>query len=103
MGARLIFHGQSAFLVETDGGKNIYIDPWLKKNPVCPPELKTPQKADLICLTHGHFDHTGLLKKSWICDRMQIYPLAREGKSPRCWDARGASRWNCSWRVLWSS
>lgn len=59
MGARLIFHGQSTFLVETDGGKTIYIDPWLEKNPVCPPELKTPRKADLICLTHGHFDHTG--------------------------------------------
>ena len=32
----------------------------------------------------------GLLKKSWFCDRMQGYPLAREGNSPRCRDAGGA-------------
>ena len=33
MGATLIFHGQSTFLVKTDGGKTIYIDPWLEKTP----------------------------------------------------------------------
>ncbi|MFC1492208.1 metal-dependent hydrolase [Nitrospinota bacterium] len=58
MGAILTFHGQSTFLVETGGGKTIYIDPWLRENPRCPEELKTPRKADLICLTHGHRDHT---------------------------------------------
>jgi L-ascorbate metabolism protein UlaG (beta-lactamase superfamily) len=59
MGATLTYHGQSTFLVETGGGRTIYIDPWLQANPVCPEELKSPRKADLICLTHGHGDHTG--------------------------------------------
>ena len=45
----------------------------------------------------------GLLKKSWFCDRILIYPLAREGNSPRCWDARIASSSTCSLRVLLSS
>ena len=36
MGARLIFHGQSTFLVKTDGGKNIYIDPGSRKIPCAP-------------------------------------------------------------------
>ena len=58
MGATLTYHGQSTFYVETGGGLRIYIDPWLEKNPVCPAELKTPRKVDLICLTHGHWDHT---------------------------------------------
>jgi len=59
MGATLTFLGQSTFLVQTGGGKTIYIDPWLEQNPVCPEAFKKPRKADLICLTHGHRDHTG--------------------------------------------
>ena len=59
MGATLTYLGHSSFLVKTGGGKTIYIDPWLEGNPRCPENLQTPQKADLICVTHGHFDHTG--------------------------------------------
>ena len=29
------------------------------------------------------FPMTGLLKKSWPCDLMNVYPLARDGSSPR--------------------
>ncbi len=57
MGASLTLLGHSGFLVKTDGGKTIYIDPWLDC-PTCPESFKTPEKADLICVTHGHFDHT---------------------------------------------
>lgn len=56
MGATLTLLGHSSFLVKTDGGKTIYIDPWLDC-PTCPESFKTPEKADLICVTHGHFDH----------------------------------------------
>jgi len=34
-------------------------DPWLEGNPVCPPDMKKIDKADVILLSHGHFDHTG--------------------------------------------
>ncbi len=55
MGATLTLLGHSSFLVKTDGGKTIYIDPWLDC-PTCPDNLRSPQRADLICVTHGHFD-----------------------------------------------
>jgi L-ascorbate metabolism protein UlaG (beta-lactamase superfamily) len=46
--------------------KNIYIDAWLT-NPTVK-DLGTPDDADLILVTHGHFDHSSgapiLLKSS---------------------------------------
>lgn len=58
MGATLTYLGHSSFLAKSGGGKTFYIDPWLDGNPRCPQNLQAPQKADLICVTHGHFDHT---------------------------------------------
>lgn len=58
MGATLTYLGHSSFLVKTGGGKTLYIDPWLEGNPRCPQNLQAPQEADLVCVTHGHFDHT---------------------------------------------
>ncbi len=57
MGATLTFLGHSTFVGQTDAGKTFYIDPWLEGNPSCPEEHQSPRRADLIALTHGHFDH----------------------------------------------
>jgi L-ascorbate metabolism protein UlaG (beta-lactamase superfamily) len=54
---RITFLGHASFKLETSDGKIVYVDPWLKENPLCPPELKTPSAADLILVTHGHGDH----------------------------------------------
>lgn len=51
--------GQSAFEVTTPGGKAILIDPWLKGNPAAPVKPEDIKKADLILVTHDHFDHLG--------------------------------------------
>ena len=51
--------GHATFIITTPGGKRIVTDPWLEGNPVCPPEMKKIDKADVILLSHGHFDHTG--------------------------------------------
>ncbi len=51
--------GHSAFRVDTPGGKRVYIDPWLSGNPKCPESEKSPERVDLIALTHGHGDHLG--------------------------------------------
>lgn len=50
--------GQATFLIEYDDCK-VLIDPWIRNNPVCPIELENVCDADVIMVTHGHFDHFG--------------------------------------------
>ena len=54
----LTWLGHSAFRLEA-GGKRIYIDPFLNGNPKCPEDEKTPERVDVIAITHGHGDHVG--------------------------------------------
>ncbi|MBE9010471.1 MBL fold metallo-hydrolase, partial [Pseudanabaenaceae cyanobacterium LEGE 13415] len=58
---QLQWYGQSAFKLTTPSGKVLLIDPWLA-NPVNPngkTDLANLNRADLILVTHGHFDHVG--------------------------------------------
>jgi L-ascorbate metabolism protein UlaG (beta-lactamase superfamily) len=50
--------GQSAFKLES-GGKTVLIDPWITENPLSPVTVNDITKADLILITHDHFDHIG--------------------------------------------
>ena len=56
--ARLVFHGQSCYEIETADGTRILIDPFLTGNPVAVvgPEHFT-DRLDYLLLTHGHGDH----------------------------------------------
>jgi L-ascorbate metabolism protein UlaG (beta-lactamase superfamily) len=56
--ASLTWLGHAAFRIDSPGGKRIYVDPWLD-NPKCPENEKSPERVDLIALTHGHDDHVG--------------------------------------------
>ncbi len=49
--------GHASWGITTSGGVRILVDPWLETSPVCPDALKQPE-ADVILVTHGHFDHT---------------------------------------------
>jgi L-ascorbate metabolism protein UlaG (beta-lactamase superfamily) len=55
----LTWLGHAAFRLDTGGGKRIYVDPFLNGNPKCPPDEQTPERVDIIALTHGHGDHVG--------------------------------------------
>ena len=50
--------GHSAFRIDSPGGKRIYLDPWLS-NPKCPESEQTPERVDILALSHGHGDHVG--------------------------------------------
>ncbi|HKP77201.1 MAG TPA: metal-dependent hydrolase [Longimicrobiaceae bacterium] len=55
--ATLTWHGHSCFLLETDGGQRIMIDPWLDENPAADIKSGDVESLDYILVSHGHFDH----------------------------------------------
>lgn len=58
---RLTWLGHAAFKLQTPKGRVLYIDPWLSNpaNPEGKRALADVKRADLILITHGHFDHVG--------------------------------------------
>jgi L-ascorbate metabolism protein UlaG (beta-lactamase superfamily) len=57
----LTWYGHSAFKIVTPQGHIILIDPWITNpsNPQGKDDLAAITKADLILVSHGHFDHIG--------------------------------------------
>lgn len=53
----ITWYGHATFVVGTPGGRRIVFDPWLTGNPKTPAGAKI-DKADVICVSHGHSDHT---------------------------------------------
>src|SRR4026209_2469548 len=54
----ITWFGHATFVLTSPGGKRIVFDPWLTGNPKAPANAKI-DKADVICVTHGHSDHSG--------------------------------------------
>ncbi len=55
----LTWLGHASFRFDTPGGKRVYVDPFLQGNPKCPEPEQSPERVDLILVTHGHDDHVG--------------------------------------------
>jgi L-ascorbate metabolism protein UlaG (beta-lactamase superfamily) len=55
----LTWLGHASFRLDTASGKRIYVDPFLNGNPKCPENEQTPERADVVAVTHGHGDHVG--------------------------------------------
>ena len=55
----LTWLGHATFRFDIADGKRIYIDPFLNGNPKCPENEKTPERVDVIAITHAHGDHLG--------------------------------------------
>lgn len=57
----LTWYGHSAFKLVTPKGHVLYLDPWLTNpaNPQGKADLAEVKQADLILVSHGHFDHVG--------------------------------------------
>jgi L-ascorbate metabolism protein UlaG (beta-lactamase superfamily) len=54
---RITWYGHSTFLVQTGAGRRLLFDPWFAGNPSCPESMKKPPRADVVLVSHGHFDH----------------------------------------------
>ncbi len=51
--------GHGSWRMLTPQGTVVYVDPWVTGNPACPITLEQVERADLVCVTHGHSDHLG--------------------------------------------
>jgi L-ascorbate metabolism protein UlaG (beta-lactamase superfamily) len=58
---QVTWYGQSAFKIVTPEGHILFVDPWLENpmNKHGKEDLASIDKADLILVSHGHFDHVG--------------------------------------------
>ncbi len=59
MAAKIRWLSHAGFIINSAEGKTIIIDPWIKDNPLCPIKLEDIKEADIVLVTHDHFDHMG--------------------------------------------
>lgn len=59
MSHQLQWWGHASWQLKTSGGKTVLIDPWVTGNPKSPVKLEDLGPADVVLITHDHFDHAG--------------------------------------------
>ena len=63
---KITWLGHSLFELQFENGEVLITDPWIRENPAYPKSYKI-KRADVIAISHGHFDHVG-----------DVVPLAAE-------------------------
>jgi L-ascorbate metabolism protein UlaG (beta-lactamase superfamily) len=58
-GIKVKWLGHAFFALTTAEGRVILMDPWIEGNPTCPVKAEDINKADIITVSHDHFDHAG--------------------------------------------
>ncbi|MBI2184486.1 MAG: metal-dependent hydrolase [Thaumarchaeota archaeon] len=75
---RITWYGHACFLYQI-GGKRILVDPFLKDNPSAPIGPQEIRSANIVLVTHDHFDHLGdavdILKRTGASS-VAVYELA---------------------------
>ena len=51
--------GHANFMIKSAHEKVIYIDPFIVDNPLCPITVDDITQANIVLVTHDHFDHVG--------------------------------------------
>ncbi len=57
MSIRLRWLGTACFEICLPDGETLIIDPYMDESITCPIRSEQVERADLICISHGHFDH----------------------------------------------
>ncbi len=70
--AKFQFLGFASFLITTDDGTTILIDPYIDDNPKAPLKTDDLPKIDLIIVSHGAFDHMKDTPKVALRDNSRI-------------------------------
>jgi len=58
-GTKVKWLGHAGFQITSGTGKVILVDPWISGNPSACCSIDDIKKADLVLVTHDHFDHSG--------------------------------------------
>jgi L-ascorbate metabolism protein UlaG (beta-lactamase superfamily) len=77
--SEITFLGHATFRLASPEGRQVVIDPWTYRNPLCPPGLRDVGPVDLALVTHGHHDHVGDLFDIVRDVRPQIVAVAELG------------------------
>lgn len=56
---KILWLGHAGFRITSPGGKVIFIDAWLTDCPTARTSVNEIDRADLVLVTHDHFDHIG--------------------------------------------
>lgn len=76
---KITWLGHATVLIQSAGGTNVLVDPFIEHNPKYPKQFMLPPKIDYVLLTHGHGDHISdavPVAKNYGATVVAIYELA---------------------------